>query len=119
MNGEFYLKISGQLKYIVGPKMLIRNKEKLLFSLCLYFNMSFFFRQSYDVTMDLCIEGNEQTRSINTLDLKNPYFRYTGQPVAPPPGTSGTSPSEAYWNQLDAQGARQGISQPISNYFIY
>lgn len=69
--------------------------------------------------MDLCIEGNEQTRSINTLDLKNPYFRYTGQPVAPPPGTSGASPSEAYWNQLDAQGARQGISQLISYYFVF
>lgn len=60
--------------------------------------------------MDLCIEGNEQTRSVNTLDLKNPYFRYTGQPVAPPPGMSNCSPSEAYWTQLDAQGARQGDS---------
>lgn len=67
-------------------------------------------RQSYDVTMDLCIEGAEHTRSVNTLDLKNPYFRYTGQPVAPPPGVSTTSPSEAYWNQLDAQGARQAVN---------
>ncbi|XP_054279771.1 histone-arginine methyltransferase CARMER isoform X2 [Macrosteles quadrilineatus] len=69
-------------------------------------------RQSYDVTMDLCIEGNEQTRSVNTLDLKNPYFRYTGQPVAPPPGMSTTSPSEAYWTQLDAQAVNMvnGIS---------
>ncbi|XP_046682682.1 histone-arginine methyltransferase CARMER isoform X3 [Homalodisca vitripennis] len=69
-------------------------------------------RQSYDVTMDLCIEGSEQTRSVNTLDLKNPYFRYTGQPVAPPPGMSNTSPSEAYWAQLDAQAVNMvnGIS---------
>ncbi|CAH1393140.1 unnamed protein product [Nezara viridula] len=68
-------------------------------------------RQSYDVTIDLSIEGVEGARSVNTLDLKNPYFRYTGQPVVPPPGTNTTSPSEAYWSQLDAQGARQ-VSQP-------
>jgi len=65
-------------------------------------------RQSYDVTIDLCIEGNEVTRSVNTLDLKNPYFRYTGQPVDPPPGHT-TSPSEAYWNQLDAQGVQHAM----------
>ena len=64
--------------------------------------------------MDLSIEGAEHTRSVNTLDLKNPYFRYTGQPVAPPPGVNTTSPSEAYWSQLDAQGARQG-----DNLYIY
>lgn len=64
-------------------------------------------RQSYDVTIELCVEGTG-TRSANTLDLKNPYFRYTGQAAQPPPGVNHTSPSEAYWGQLDAQGARQG-----------
>lgn len=34
---------------------------------------------------------------VNTLDLKNPYFRYNGA-VAPPPGNQTTSPSETYWN---------------------
>ncbi|XP_073999592.1 arginine methyltransferase 4 isoform X3 [Rhodnius prolixus] len=68
-------------------------------------------RQSYDVTIDVSIEGVDHTRSVNTLDLKNPYFRYTGQPVVPPPGTSTISPSEAYWGQLDAHGARQ-VTQP-------
>ncbi|KAK9497610.1 hypothetical protein O3M35_004305 [Rhynocoris fuscipes] len=68
-------------------------------------------RQSYDVTIDVSIEGVDHSRSINTLDLKNPYFRYTGQPVVPPPGTSTMSPSEAYWGQLDAHGARQ-VTQP-------
>ena len=38
----------------------------------------------------------------NTLDLKNPYFRYTGQPIQPPPGCNTTSPSEDYWQQLDS-----------------
>lgn len=64
-------------------------------------------RQSYDVTIELQLEGTTQ-RSSNTLDLKNPYFRYTGAPVQPPPGVSNISPSENYWNQLDAQGVRNG-----------
>ncbi|KAI9581168.1 histone-arginine methyltransferase CARMER [Glossina fuscipes] len=62
-------------------------------------------RQSYDVTIDLHIEGT-LTSSSNTLDLKNPYFRYTGAPVQAPPGTCSQSPSEQYWTQLDSQGQR-------------
>ena len=65
------------------------------------------YRQSYDVTIDLRVEGSGLTSS-NTLDLKNPYFRYAGQPAQPPPGHSTSSPSETYWAQLDVQGARQG-----------
>ncbi|XP_054274085.1 histone-arginine methyltransferase CARMER-like [Macrosteles quadrilineatus] len=66
-------------------------------------------RQSYDVTIDVCVDGNEQTRSVNTLDLKNPCFRYNGQPVPTPPGVATTSPSEDYWTQLDEQGAREAV----------
>lgn len=66
-------------------------------------------RQSYDVTMNLHLEGTSITSS-NTFDLKNPYFRYTGA-VAPPPGNNSTSPSENVWLQLDAQGARNGKQQ--------
>ncbi|XP_063219806.1 histone-arginine methyltransferase CARMER isoform X4 [Bacillus rossius redtenbacheri] len=66
-------------------------------------------RQSYDVTIELNVEGTG-TRSSNTLDLKNPYFRYTGQAAAAPPGVNHTSPSESYWSQLDAQGARQAVN---------
>ncbi|KAM7360162.1 arginine methyltransferase 4 [Cochliomyia hominivorax] len=62
-------------------------------------------RQSYDVTIDLHIEGT-LISSSNTLDLKNPYFRYTGAPVQAPPGTCTQSPSEQYWSQLDTQGQR-------------
>lgn len=64
-------------------------------------------RQSYDVTIQLHIEGTNIV-SHNTLDLKNPYFRYTGAPTTAPPGTNNQSPSEAYWAHLDTQGARNG-----------
>ena len=53
-------------------------------------------RQSYDVDIELFIKGLG-TRSSNTLDLKNPYFRYTGQPAQPPAGTNEQSPSEQLW----------------------
>lgn len=68
------------------------------------------FRQSYDVTIDLKLEGTNLVSSSNTLDLKNPYFRYTGAVAPPPPGLNSTSPSESYWTTLDAQGARQAVN---------
>ncbi|KAJ8681772.1 hypothetical protein QAD02_017564 [Eretmocerus hayati] len=67
-------------------------------------------RQSYDVTIDLKLEGTNMQSSRNVLDLKNPYFRYTGAVVQPPPGLNNTSPSESYWNTLDAQAARQAVN---------
>lgn len=74
---------------------------------CNFMMLLFVPRQSYDVNLEMRVEGTTM-RTSNSLDLKNPYFRYTGQPAQAPPGTSHTSPSEAYWSQLDAQGARQG-----------
>jgi histone-arginine methyltransferase CARM1 len=61
-------------------------------------------RQSYDVDIELAVEGSN-LRAFNTLDLKNPFFRYSGQPPQPPPGCNETSPSEGYWQTLDAQTA--------------
>ena len=56
----------------------------------------FFHRQSYDVEISVDIPGST-SKSTNILDLKNPYFRYGGQVVAPPPQGSTTSPTEQYY----------------------
>ena len=66
-------------------------------------------KQSYDVTIECRIEGTS-IESQNTLDLKNPYFRYTGVQPQPPPGENNQSPSELYWTQVDLAGARQAVN---------
>lgn len=61
------------------------------------------FRQSYDIDIELeCPRSG--VRSTNRLDLKNPFFHYSGQPVQPPSGTYTSSPSESYWNQYPSNG---------------
>ena len=65
-------------------------------------------KQSYDVDMVL---KNTSTNfeSTNFLDLKNPLFRYTGQPPQPPPGTQSQtqSPTENFWGNLAQSGVAQ------------
>ncbi|KAF7488589.1 Histone-arginine methyltransferase CARMER [Sarcoptes scabiei] len=87
-------------------------------------------RQSYNVKLELSIDEIPGSHSSNSLDLKNPYFRYTGQPVQPPPGCNQTSPSEDYWQQVDAQNNIQmngrninilngnGLSSTTNNYNV-
>ncbi|KAK8395600.1 hypothetical protein O3P69_005599 [Scylla paramamosain] len=66
-------------------------------------------RQSYNVNLEVRIEGTT-TVATNCLDLKNPYFRYTGIAPQPPPGNNTVSPSESYWGTVDAQGAKQAVN---------
>lgn len=54
-------------------------------------------RQSYDVDIELSLPGTS-CKVANCLDLKNPYFRYTGQPVQQPPGNQTRPPTENYFN---------------------
>ncbi|VVC42695.1 Hypothetical protein CINCED_3A009103 [Cinara cedri] len=73
-------------------------------------------RQSYDVLINLMIDGLPHTSSSNNLDLKNPYFRYTGQPLQPPPGVNTLSPSESYWANLDIQTLNMVNGIPLNGY---
>lgn len=70
-------------------------------------------RQSYDVTIELILEGRNGAAPItrtNTLDLKNPYFRYGGGNTNCP-YVYMQSPSEEYWAHLDAHSAANGQFQ--------
>uniref|UniRef100_A0A3P9NN53 Histone-arginine methyltransferase CARM1 n=1 Tax=Poecilia reticulata TaxID=8081 RepID=A0A3P9NN53_POERE len=63
-----------------GTAMLVANK-----------------RQSYDISIVAQVDQTG-SKSSNLLDLKNPFFRYTGTTPNPPPGSHYTSPSENMWN---------------------
>jgi len=67
-------------------------------------------RQSYDVEIEV---DNPTTglKSTNVLDLKNPCFHYTGQPVRQATGSYEQSPSQQLWSMatIDQQ---QLVQQP-------
>ncbi|XP_061556008.1 histone-arginine methyltransferase CARM1 isoform X3 [Phycodurus eques] len=69
-------------------------------------------RQSYDISIAAQVDQTG-SKSSNLLDLKNPFFRYTGTTPNPPPGSHYTSPSENIWNTGVAYSMGQGM--PVSD----
>ncbi|XP_041827172.1 histone-arginine methyltransferase CARM1 [Melanotaenia boesemani] len=65
-------------------------------------------RQSYDISIVAQVDQTG-SKSSNLLDLKNPFFRYTGTNPNPPPGSHYTSPSENMWNTGAVYGMSQGM----------
>jgi len=82
-----------QVRCLLPNPVFVRAGQKVSGSVTLHANQ----RQSYDVEMEICVDGTG-LRSTNVLDLKNPFFRYTGVQQQPPPGTNTQSPTETYWN---------------------
>uniref|UniRef100_A0A3P8NQK3 Histone-arginine methyltransferase CARM1 n=1 Tax=Astatotilapia calliptera TaxID=8154 RepID=A0A3P8NQK3_ASTCA len=66
-------------------------------------------RQSYDISIVAQVDQTG-SKSSNLLDLKNPFFRYTGTTPNPPPGSHYTSPSENMWNTGAAYNMSQGMA---------
>ncbi|XP_047212572.1 histone-arginine methyltransferase CARM1-like [Girardinichthys multiradiatus] len=66
-------------------------------------------RQSYDISIVAQVDQTG-SKSSNLLDLKNPFFRYTGTTPNPPPGSHYTSPSENMWNTGAAYSMNQGMA---------
>lgn len=102
-----------QVRCLLDTPLFVQRGQVVLGSVILNSNR----RQSYDVDIELYIEGST-ARSSNTLDLKNPFFRYTGQPPQPPPGCNETSPSETYWQTLDAQTAANSANMVVNGITI-
>uniref|UniRef100_A0A8C4ZBA9 Histone-arginine methyltransferase CARM1 n=1 Tax=Gadus morhua TaxID=8049 RepID=A0A8C4ZBA9_GADMO len=66
-------------------------------------------RQSYDISIVAQVDQTG-SKSSNLLDLKNPFFRYTGTSPTPPPGSHYSSPSENMWNTGGAYSMGQGMA---------
>lgn len=82
-----------QVRCLFPNPVFVRAGQKVSGSVTLHANQ----RQSYDVEMEVTLDGTG-VHSTNILDLKNPFFRYTGVQQQPPPGNNNQSPTEVYWN---------------------
>ncbi|CAH1400274.1 unnamed protein product [Nezara viridula] len=92
-----------QVRCLLKSPLPAKSGQRLVGTVILTANK----KQSYDIFIELAIEGFEDTKSFNYLDLKNPYFRYASHT----PTVSTISPSEAYWAHLDQQtSSKQGAN---------
>ncbi|XP_070195769.1 histone-arginine methyltransferase CARMER-like isoform X2 [Littorina saxatilis] len=104
-----------QVRCLVEKPVLVKQGQTVTGRVVLRCNC----RQSYDVEIELDIPGTN-AKSTNTLDLKNPFFRYTGAAPQPPPGNTGSA-TEQYWNSLSGDNnitLYGGQNQPYVNGFM-
>nr|CAH8876114.1 unnamed protein product [Trichobilharzia regenti] len=97
-----------QVRCLLGTPLFVQEGQTLTGRVLMHANT----RQSYDVQIELIVPGS-QTKITNSLDLKNPHFRYNGYPPAPPPGSHVRSPTETYYANLCAQQQIEIQSQAV------
>nr|CAB3227666.1 histone-arginine methyltransferase CARM1-like [Phallusia mammillata] len=87
-----------QVRCLLRSPLFVKAGEVLLGKVVLRSNK----RQSYDVDIEAMVEATG-CKSENTLDLKNPFFHYNGQPPSAPAGANNSSPSDAYCSGVAGQ----------------
>ena len=65
--------------------------------------------------IEVVVEGTG-VRAKNVLDLKNPFFRYTGVQTVPPPGNHSQSPTDAYWGNAGVVLNGGVLSSAVGSY---
>jgi len=75
-------------------------------------------RQSYDVDIEAVVESTG-VKAENTLDLKNPFFHYTGQPSTAPAGSHTTSPSDPHCSGVANNNQQYGATYGAAGDYNY
>ncbi|XP_043322554.1 histone-arginine methyltransferase CARM1 isoform X4 [Cervus elaphus] len=100
----------GDLHRIEIPFKFHMLHSGLVHGLAFWFDVAFIGSiQSYDISIVAQVDQTG-SKSSNLLDLKNPFFRYTGTTPSPPPGSHYTSPSENMWNAGSTYNLSSGMA---------
>ncbi|KAK1342757.1 hypothetical protein QTO34_015523 [Cnephaeus nilssonii] len=100
----------GDLHRIEIPFKFHMLHSGLVHGLAFWFDVAFIGSiQSYDISIVAQVDQTG-SKSSNLLDLKNPFFRYTGTTPSPPPGSHYTSPSENMWNTGSTYNLSSGMT---------
>ncbi|XP_028728318.1 histone-arginine methyltransferase CARM1 isoform X5 [Peromyscus maniculatus bairdii] len=100
----------GDLHRIEIPFKFHMLHSGLVHGLAFWFDVAFIGSiQSYDISIVAQVDQTG-SKSSNLLDLKNPFFRYTGTTPSPPPGSHYTSPSENMWNTGSTYNLSSGVA---------